>query len=451
MPIVCDIVRGVCRRGDSGQGNVEYVALVLLVGVLLGGVVSMSLDLGGVVTAGARMAICRVIPVQCPSSVGKADGQGSADNGTHGSSGSSGSSQGTGDQHHEGGVSGFFHGLVDGAGDAAGHVGGWLKTGGTTAWHGVKGIGFGIKDDAVGIYDLVRHPVDNFNAIKDLVVRTSTQEGAKFASRWQSGDHWGALRGLVADTYTTEFQLLSQLVVDDGVKGDWRNGDKAQAVGRVIWNVGSFFIPGVGWALRIGKGLKIASVAAKAAKVAKIAAKAGKLEKALSAAEKAEKAARKAEEIARKNPTAKNVEAARKARQAANEAHASAKSAQVNKAIDDNLKSPDPDTRLEGEAGAAVRGHVVDVNRKVWEGSVQRGEVDVETKKSIIEATTMKKGKMGQVRKYQTKLFNPQGKAVILYAPKYNGPATRAAEQAGAYVVRSPAELQTLLKKLGEG
>lgn len=437
-----------CRRGESGQGNVEYVALVLLIGVLLGGVVSVSLDLGGVVTTGARMAMCRVLPVPapCPSSVDKADGQGSTDNRTHGSS------QETGDQHQDGGVSGFFHGLLDGAGDAADSVGGWLKTGGTTAWDGIKGIGFGIKDDAVGIYDLVRHPVDNFNAIKDLVVRTATQEGAKFADRWQSGDHWGAVRGLVVDTYTTEFQLLSQLVVDDGVKGDWRNGDKAQAVGRVIWNVGSFFIPGVGWALRIGKGLKIASVAAKAAKVAKVAAKAGKLEKALSAADKAEKAARKAEEIARKNPTAKNVEAARKARQAANEAHAAAKSAQVNKAIDDNLKSGDPAQRLEGQAADAVRDHVVDVNRVVRraDGSVA-GEIDVETKKSIIEVTMKKSGKVQQVQNYQTKLFNPQGKAVIIYAPNYGKFATRSAEAAGAHVVHSRAELQALLKRLGEG
>lgn len=193
-------------------------------------------------------------------------------------------------------------------------------------------------------------------------------------------------------------------------------------------------------------------MAAKAARVAEHAGKAGKVEKAAAAARKAEQAARRVEETARKNPTPKNREAAREARQHADAAHAAVKSAQVNKAIDDALESPDAEKRLEGKAADAVRQHAVDFNRKVrGDGTTPHGEIDVETRKTIIEVTKSKGGKLQQTEKYQTKLYNPDGKEVIIYVPNYSKFAVRDAERAGAHVARSPAELQALLQQLGEG
>ncbi len=74
------------------------------------------------------------------------------------------------------------------------------------------------------------------------------------------------------------------------------------------------------------------------------------------------------------------------------------------------------------------------------------GEIDVEVPQAIIEVTTETSGKLPQLQKYFTPLFNPGGKPVILFAPDYGGAASRAAEQMGVLVVRFTNDLAGLVK-----
>lgn len=85
-------------------------------------------------------------------------------------------------------------------------------------------------------------------------------------------------------------------------------------------------------------------------------------------------------------------------------------------------------------------------------GSDLVGEVDVETRTTIIEVTAQRRGKLKQMEKLQAnEQINPDGRPVILYAPNYGRAAAKSVTDAGGHVVRSEAELETLLKKLGEG
>ena len=74
------------------------------------------------------------------------------------------------------------------------------------------------------------------------------------------------------------------------------------------------------------------------------------------------------------------------------------------------------------------------------------GEIDFEVPNALIEVTVRKKDKLGQLTKYFTPLFNPNGKPVILYAEKYGGAASRDVERTGALVVRTLADLIALVK-----
>ena len=74
------------------------------------------------------------------------------------------------------------------------------------------------------------------------------------------------------------------------------------------------------------------------------------------------------------------------------------------------------------------------------------GEIDFEVPRALIEVTVKKNDKLGQITKYFTPLFNPNGKPVILYAPKYGGAASRDIDRAGALIVRALADLIALVK-----
>jgi hypothetical protein len=75
-----------------------------------------------------------------------------------------------------------------------------------------------------------------------------------------------------------------------------------------------------------------------------------------------------------------------------------------------------------------------------------KGDIDFEVPEAIIEVTVSPKGKLDQIEKYMTPLFNPTEKAVVLFAPKYGGLAGRDAEQAGAIVVKTLDDLIGLVK-----
>ncbi len=158
----------------------------------------------------------------------------------------------------------------------------------------------------------------------------------------------------------------------------------------------------------------------------------------------ARSAAKKTEEGAAKKGAEEGV-----AKKTTEEAVAKKKA--TNDAIDKAKNSVDKDRRLEGEVADSIRDHVIDFERKVGpNGSV--GEVDVETGKAIVEVTTTPRGKLGQIQKLiADRQINPDGKPVILYGPNYGAAATKAIEDAGGHVARTPEELKTLLRRFGEG
>jgi len=112
------------------------------------------------------------------------------------------------------------------------------------------------------------------------------------------------------------------------------------------------------------------------------------------------------------------------------------------------LRSRDPDRILAGEVARAVADDLVDFNRKVGpNGAI--GEVDVETRRAIIEVTTRRTGKLKQIQKLLSHPgMNPSGKSVILFAPNYGRTATQDIIDAGAIVVRTREELLRVLTTL---
>lgn len=246
---------------EAGQSAAEYLGIIVVVAIVIAAlVVGISRSGTGNIADDTKAAVCRV-------------GQTSCEPGGN-STGSGGQEQGGGDQ---------------GGGDDEG-CSGFLGC----AWSGVKQVGSGVYnvgkgavDDVVGIVDLVKDPSKIVDAGKYI---------------W---DHPG--------------DALKQLVWDDESGGMWDSGDYGGAIGRTIWNVGSWFIPGVDIGRagsKIGKLGELGRLADKAADVSKV----GRL------ADDAGALARKAEAAAAKGDKAAAEQAARQARAKADEAEQSAAS-----------------------------------------------------------------------------------------------------------------------------
>jgi guanyl-specific ribonuclease Sa len=161
-------------------------------------------------------------------------------------------------------------------------------------WNGVKqvgsggfNIGKGAVDDVVGIWDLAKDPGQVVDAGKYI-----------WNHPWDSA---------------------KQLVWDNDSSDMWGRQDYGGAIGRGVWNVGSWFIPGVD----IAKG---ASKFGKLGKLGKIAEVAGDLSKLDRLAEDAGTLARTAEKAAERGDTKAARDAATAARKKADEAEAEARS-----------------------------------------------------------------------------------------------------------------------------
>ncbi len=152
------------------------------------------------------------------------------------------------------------------------------------AWEVVKQVGSGVFniakgawDDLVGIWELIQDPGTLLDAIAHLLENPTE---------------------------------LWQLIWDDETAAMWESGDYGGAIGRLIWNVGSFFIPGV----NLGK------LAAKGGRFGKLADLAGELAGARRSADDAAEAADSAADAARRGDADAAAEAAQEARDAADEA-----------------------------------------------------------------------------------------------------------------------------------
>jgi RHS repeat-associated protein len=74
------------------------------------------------------------------------------------------------------------------------------------------------------------------------------------------------------------------------------------------------------------------------------------------------------------------------------------------------------------------------------------GEIDFEVSQAIIETTVSPGGKLSQLQKYLSPLFNPSGKPVIIFAPNYGSSATRDIERAGGLVAKHLDDLVALVR-----
>ncbi len=267
LPGACLMLRrmGMCRAGapQAGQGTLEYIgiiAAVALVVALVAGVMA-SPSTRTEVMDGVRTQVCLVA-----GDAGCEPGSTTAAGGTQDADSEEGDGQ-------------------DGSAPDEGCKGFWGCT-----WRGLEhagsggyNLGKGAVDDVVGLVDVVKDP-------------GSLIDGAKYI--WDSpGD------------------ALKQLVWDEESTGMWAGDDQGGAVGRTLWNVGSMFIPGVGFAKAGSKGGQLGTLgklgdlarltrfsdeAADAARRAEQAVARGNLDAAKEAAEEARGKADEAAEEARK-------------------------------------------------------------------------------------------------------------------------------------------------------
>jgi hypothetical protein len=161
------------------------------------------------------------------------------------------------------------------------------------------------------------------------------------------------------------------------------------------------------------------------------------------AQEAREAAANAGEQRPGSNPEVKRAEAAlERARNARRVA------AQRN--IDQARQSPNRGTREEGKVGNMIRNIVEDFDRPVGpNGSI--GQVDIETRRAIIEVASGQRGKTGQATtNLVDRRVNPEGKPVIVWGPGMRPGARDDLRRNGVQVVENEAELKAALRALGE-
>ncbi|MCX4789563.1 Tox-REase-5 domain-containing protein [Streptomyces sp. NBC_01221] len=211
------------------------------------------------------------------------------------------------------------NGNDQGGGDKAGKedCGGWGFFG--CAWDRttqvVKGLAVdGVWGDVTGIIDLFKP--ETWSGIADYGKQLGNQwmQDSKDAGhKWGDGDYLGAVWDWGKASVNTVVKAGDDVFVGDDVRDRWNDGEKTRAVTDVVWNIGSFFIPGydvakvVGKVGRLGKLGKVAEKVAEAAKDAgaaarraRKAAELGDLDGVRKAAKEADDAADAAEDAARR-------------------------------------------------------------------------------------------------------------------------------------------------------
>jgi hypothetical protein len=188
-------------RRDQGVATAEYVGTLAVTALVISALL-LAISPPQVLS-GVRDLVCAVVTQGCDVGPGEAtaDGPGtSADTGD----GDPASSAATGEGPGCDGVGGCGLAVLQQVGSALWNV---LRA----AW-----------DDVTGIWGLITDP--------------------------------GRLIDAVEYVWNNPLDALRQLVWDDESAEMWRDGDYGGAIGRTIWNVGSWFIPGV----NLGKGAGVA-------------------------------------------------------------------------------------------------------------------------------------------------------------------------------------------------
>ena len=109
-----------------------------------------------------------------------------------------------------------------------------------------------------------------------------------------------------------------------------------------------------------------------------------------------------------------------------------------------------PGDLLEKEVEARLNAEGIPIlkrDEKIFDAAgVLKGDVDFEVQQAIIEVTVSESGKLVQINKYLTPLFNPLKKAVILFAPRYSRLAEKDIVKADGQVVKTLDGLIALVK-----
>lgn len=247
---------------DSGQGSAEYIGIFAAVAVVVG-LVALAFGSPSARTQVLESAEDLVCAVTGGPGCGSATADGGDGSDQDGSGEDGDGEDGDGEDGSEDeGCSGFWG----------------------CAWEGVKqvgsglfNIGKGLWDDLVGLWELFQDP----SLLVDALIHL-----------WNNPSD------------------LLQLIWDDESREMWENGDYGGAIGRTIWNVGSFFIPGV----------NLAKIGAKGGKLGKLADLASSLGQARKLADDAADAADTAADAARRGDVDAATEAAEEARRHADEA-----------------------------------------------------------------------------------------------------------------------------------
>ncbi|MFG3495142.1 Tox-REase-5 domain-containing protein [Streptomyces sp. NPDC047928] len=335
------VARMIKWRTEGGQTTTEYVGLVLIVAAIIGALVVSGV--GGQVVGGLRAAVCAVTGAACGSGPGGGD-PGSVDPGSVDSGGvqADGDVQrGDGPQDQEGPqdqdepqdqrTDGDGEGTTDGdngGGDDPDHggngdkddesctsgIGAFLSCGARQVGGFFEGVVVdGLWGDITGTFETILHPVKAWEGIKEYgesLGRQWLEDTAGAARKWADGDWFGALVDWGGASLGTGITVLDDVFVGDDVRDMWNRGDQGQAIGTVLWNVGSLFIPGYGEAKLVGKlGTlgklgklgelgELAQKASEAAARARKAADAGDVEAAEAAAREARRHADEAAEKA---------------------------------------------------------------------------------------------------------------------------------------------------------
>lgn len=281
------------RRGasDRGASTVENAAMLLVIAAIVTSLVGSHIP--AVVSDGTQGAICRVFATAgCDRPGQSGAGNGSPVAGPNGgraarpgggpaaggrTAASPGSPPGTSSPGSSGparpgaragqggpatsvpaggGLGGLARGFGAAVADTGAGLGNFFGFVGRVAWASIKGHASGqynqfkaAADDAAGIWDLITNPAE-------------AAEGLAYAVEHP----WEAAKAMAWDEES---------------RAMYARGDFGGAFGRAAWNIGSFAIPGPGWAAKVGKLGKLARLG-RLGKAGKAGAKAGKAGKAAS-------------------------------------------------------------------------------------------------------------------------------------------------------------------------
>lgn len=284
--------RQLLRRPDNGVTAAEYLGVLVVVAVIIAAIAGSGV--GSTISSDVGSAVCRIM-----SGEGCGDGSG-------GSSTAAGGPGGTG------------------AGDPAG----------PGAAARADGSGITVRDDETDATDAPPAEKPFCSGFWNCALK---QTGSGIANVFQGA--WSDVTGLVGlagdlitdpvsvgkglwQAVTHPVDTLSELIWSEEVSSRWDRGDYGGAIGRELWNIGSFFIPvgdiaaGVARGAKIAKGAKAADLAADAARV---------IDRVSDLASDADRAADAAEAAARAGKAADAEAAAIRARKAADDAAAKAR------------------------------------------------------------------------------------------------------------------------------